>query len=67
MATKDDLERWWAGLSPEERADAIRSGEVGKLRDRLRRSLQKAGLLDPGKREDRDIPGDVSVFLKTRH
>ena len=67
MAARDELERWWAGLSPEERADAIRSRDVGKLSDRLRRSLHTAGLLDPGKREDRDIPGDVGVFLKTRH
>ncbi len=67
MAGKEALERWWAGLSPEERADAIRSRDAGKLSDRLRRSLQKAGLIDPGKREDRDIPGDVGVFLKTRH
>lgn len=67
MARQDDLERWWNGLTAHERAEAQKAGEAGRLTEALEKSLAKAGLLDQGKGKGRKVPGEVVVFLKTRH
>ena len=67
MAGTDQLDRWWDGLSEEERAEAIRSGDAGQLSDGVERSLERAGLITPGDRPDRSIRGDVIQYLKMRH
>jgi hypothetical protein len=67
MAGQPDLERWWDGLSEQERADAIRSEEAGQLSDAMRASLETAGVIRQGEGSDRIIPGRVHDFLKMRH
>ncbi len=67
MATEAELERWWNGLGAQERADALRARETGRLSEGLEKSLAKAGLIEPGKPKGRKVPGEVVVFLKTRH
>ena len=67
MAGNVELDRWWDGLTEEERADAIRSADAGQLSDGLQMSLERAGLLAPGERPDQSIRGDVIQYLKMRH
>ena len=67
MAGEAELERWWDGLTEQERADAARSAEGGGLSEAMRASLEAAGVLDPSAREDRVIPGRIRDFIKTRH
>jgi hypothetical protein len=67
VAGTDELDRWWDGLTEEQRAEAIRSRDAGQLNEGLQRSLENAGLVEPGVRPDRSIPGDVFSYLKMRH
>ena len=67
MAGTDELDRWWDGLSEEERAEALQSGDAGQVSDGVERSLERAGLIMPGERPDRSIRGDVIQYLKMRH
>jgi hypothetical protein len=62
VADHDDLERWWEGLTEEERADAIRSRDEGRLSEAMQESLGQAGLLTQEHRKDR-IPKEVRDFL----
>ena len=63
MADHDDLERWWNGLTEQERADAIRSSSEGRLSEAMQESLAQAGLLTHEHQKDRSIPKDVRDFL----
>lgn len=63
MARKDEVQRWWDGLNEEERADAIRSRDAGQLSDAMQESLEEAGLIEQGNREDRTIPDEVHQHL----
>ena len=67
MAGTEELDRWWDGLTEEERAEALRSGDAGQLSEGVERSLESAGLIMPGERPDRSIRGDVIQYLKMRH
>lgn len=67
MAGTDELDRWWDGLTGQERAEAFRCRDSGELSDGLAMSLEKAGLIQPGERPDRSLPGDVFEYLKMRH
>ena len=60
----EELERWWSGLSPEQRDRALRDPAFDELDEDLRTSLEDAGLVRPGKTKDKD---EVNTFLKTRH
>jgi hypothetical protein len=60
----EQLESWWSGLSPDQRDRALRDPAFDKLDDDLRTSLEDAGLIRPGNRNDK---GEVNTFLKTRH
>ena len=60
----EQLERWWSGLSANQRAKAIRGPAFEELDEDLRTSLEDAGLVRPGKPQDKD---EVDIFLKTRH
>ena len=60
MAGNVELEAWWEGLTRQERAEAIRSGNAGQLSDDVRQSLEKAGVTGPPERE-------VVEYLKMRH
>lgn len=59
------LEKWWQGLSPQERAEALQAQQAGELSEGLATSLDRAGLKHgkPGS----ELPGDVDIFLKARH
>ncbi|MGI8993312.1 MAG: hypothetical protein ACR2FP_03320 [Nocardioidaceae bacterium] len=62
------LTRWWEKLSEQERADALRYQETGRLTDGLQQSLQSAELLQPTQdRPGHVIPAHVHDFLKMRH
>ncbi len=63
---EQQLQKWWEGLSPQERDDALQSQKAGKLSEGLAKSLQRAGLLERGK-PGSSLPGDVEIFLKARH
>lgn len=67
MARQDELERWWKGLTAQERADALQARQTGRLTDGMERSLAKAGLIDRGKGKGAKVPDEVGIFLKTRH
>lgn len=59
------LEKWWQGLSPQERAEALQSQRSGELSEGLAESLRRAGL--GGGKPGSSLPGDVDIFLKARH
>ena len=67
MAGTDELDRWWDGLTEEERADALGSRDGGQLSDGMEKSLERAGLVEPGVRPDRTLRGNVISYLKMRH
>lgn len=67
MTGKQDLEKWWNGLDPQQRADAVRCKDTGRLSDEAEESLRKAGVIGRGKRKDRTVPGEVIEYLKMRH
>ncbi len=68
MATDDPLLEWWQGLSDSQRADAAAYTRTGQLSDDLKRSLQSAGLLEPGQQaRSRRLESRVEDFLKLRH
>jgi hypothetical protein len=67
MATNDELERWWAGLTEEQQAEALAAQESGQLSPTVEESLSTAGLIMPGKRKGQALPGDVYEYLKMRH
>jgi len=60
----EQLERWWSGLSANQRARAVRGPAFDELDEDLRTSLEDAGLVRPEKPTDKD---EVDIFLKTRH
>lgn len=60
----EQLERWWSGLSSDQRAKALLDPSFDELDEDLRTSLEGAGLVRPGKAKDKDA---VNTFLKTRH
>jgi hypothetical protein len=66
MPAKAELDRWYNGLSPQQKSEARKAGETGQLTDALADSLQEAGLLKGGK-ADRSGSRDVTTYLKTRH
>jgi hypothetical protein len=61
----DHVEKWWQGLSPQERTEAMRARKEGALSEGLAESLRRAGLKS-GKPGD-PLPGEVERFLKARH
>jgi hypothetical protein len=63
VAGKDEVQRWWDGLTEEERADAIRSRDAGQLSDAMQKSLERAGLIEQGNRKDQTIPDEVNEHL----
>jgi hypothetical protein len=63
--SEKQLEKWWRGLSPQERAEALKSQEAGVLSEDLAKSLGRAGV-EHGK-PGSSLPGDVEIFLKARH
>jgi hypothetical protein len=67
VAGQDDLQRWWDGLTEEDRAEAVRSAEAGELSDTTQESLESAGLVEQAGRKDKTVPGKVRDFLKMRH
>lgn len=68
MAPDDKLLQWWNGLSDTQRADAAAYTRTGQLSDDLKRSLQSAGLLEPGQQQrSRRMESKVEDFLKLRH
>lgn len=67
MAGKQELEKWWNGLNPRQRAEAVRCRDTGQLSDELEESLRQAGVIGRGKRKDRSMPGEVTEYLKMRH
>jgi len=60
----EQLESWWSGLKPDQRARALRGRAFDKLDQDLRTSLEDAGLVRPEEPQDQD---EVLTFLKTRH
>lgn len=67
MAGKQEHEKWWNGLSAQQRAEAVRCRDTGQLSDDLEQSLRQAGVIGRGKRKDRSVPGEVTEYLKMRH
>lgn len=66
MAKNDRLMQWWNGLSDDERNAFLAAQTNGTMTDKLRRSLERAGLVQNGAKGTA-IPGGVNEFLKMRH
>jgi hypothetical protein len=63
----EQLTRWWASLSEQERADALAASKSGRLTEGLQQSLRNSGVPQSGRRSGRAIPADVDDFLRMRH
>jgi hypothetical protein len=61
---RKQLETWWDGLSEAERAEALKSGDAGRLDAATRRSLEDSGVVDKGLTSD---DAALFEFLKMRH
>lgn len=67
MARDDKLRQWWTGLSDTQRADAAAYTRTGELSEDLKRSLQRAGLIQPGQQPSRRLESQVGEFIRLRH
>lgn len=63
----DALQKWWDGLSDEDKAEAQKARTSGRLSAKLEGTLRDAGVIDSRRHRKGELPGDVETFLKARH